>query len=321
VALALTIASAAAGPVNWAHQAAGAVQSNGAVTVRSLSGGAYSATTNPSGAVARINQNAATQPPTVLLKGRSKAYRANGASCVYPHITPSDDIDVYYEVDKTKKMDCWTDYPYAGTWRIQGTTAPCFVGMTKSYRATFCALGGAVQASLTDSTVIGRYVGTVGPQPGGVNDEDMIVDLADLPAPARWGCYGGVPAYTTGTYFDYGPLGGSGQWADASVAGSANTRKIREIMTTKSECTSTGESAAMLCYAKGPAWFLPAPQQLAVLASKRSALGGFSNAKYWTSAENGPNNSNGALGYDFATNATVALGKSSAAQVRCVRTF
>ena len=47
------------------------MQSNGAVTVKSLSGGSYSATGNPSGAVAKANQNAATQPPTVVIQATS----------------------------------------------------------------------------------------------------------------------------------------------------------------------------------------------------------------------------------------------------------
>jgi len=64
---------AAAGPVDWAHQN-GSVQSNGAVTVKSLSGGSYSATGNPSGAVAKANQNAATQPPTVIIQATAGGY-------------------------------------------------------------------------------------------------------------------------------------------------------------------------------------------------------------------------------------------------------
>lgn len=56
-----------AASASWAHQA-GSVSSNGAVTVRSLSGGTYSATQNPTGAVAKANQVAATQPPTVIIQ-------------------------------------------------------------------------------------------------------------------------------------------------------------------------------------------------------------------------------------------------------------
>jgi len=63
-------APAGAGPTGWAHQAAG-FQSNGAVTVKSLAGGSYSGTQNPSGAVAKSNQNAATQAPTVIIQATS----------------------------------------------------------------------------------------------------------------------------------------------------------------------------------------------------------------------------------------------------------
>lgn len=64
---------AAAGPVNWAHQA-GAVQSNGAVVVKSLNGGSYGGIGNPTGAVAKGNQNASTQPPTVIIQATGSQY-------------------------------------------------------------------------------------------------------------------------------------------------------------------------------------------------------------------------------------------------------
>ena len=62
-----------AGPTGWAHQAAG-FQSNGAVTVKSLAGGAYGGTQNPTGAVVKANQNAATQAPTVIIQATSSSY-------------------------------------------------------------------------------------------------------------------------------------------------------------------------------------------------------------------------------------------------------
>ena len=64
---------ATAGQVNWAHQA-GAMQSNGAVVVKSLSGASYAGTSNPAGAVAKANQNASTQPPTVIIQATSTSY-------------------------------------------------------------------------------------------------------------------------------------------------------------------------------------------------------------------------------------------------------
>jgi len=67
LAIAAAAPAALAGPPGWAHQAAG-FQSNGAVTVKSLAGGSYSGTQNPTGAVAKVNQTAATQAPTVIIQ-------------------------------------------------------------------------------------------------------------------------------------------------------------------------------------------------------------------------------------------------------------
>lgn len=58
--------------VSWTHQAA-AFQSNGAVTVKSLAGGSYGGPQNPTGAVAKSNQTAATQPPTILIQATGGA--------------------------------------------------------------------------------------------------------------------------------------------------------------------------------------------------------------------------------------------------------
>ena len=58
----------AAGTPQWTWEA-GKQTNNGSITVKSVSGGAtYSGTQNPTGAVARTNQNAFTQPPTVILQ-------------------------------------------------------------------------------------------------------------------------------------------------------------------------------------------------------------------------------------------------------------
>lgn len=73
LALALTKLAVAAQP-GWAHQASG-FQSNGQVMVKSLSGASYSATQNPMGAVAKANQNAATQPPTVIIQATAASTR------------------------------------------------------------------------------------------------------------------------------------------------------------------------------------------------------------------------------------------------------
>lgn len=59
--------------VSWAHQN-GSLQSNGSITVKSQSGGAYAGQVNPAGAVAKANQSAVTQPPTVIIQATSGAY-------------------------------------------------------------------------------------------------------------------------------------------------------------------------------------------------------------------------------------------------------
>jgi len=58
--------SMAAG-VDWAHQN-GSLQSNGSITVKTISGGSYVSTRNPSGANVKTNQNAATQPATIKME-------------------------------------------------------------------------------------------------------------------------------------------------------------------------------------------------------------------------------------------------------------
>ena len=65
--LAVVPLAGSAGPVSWAHQD-GSLSSNGAVTIKSLAGGSYSGTVNPMGAVAKANQSAVTQPPTVIVQ-------------------------------------------------------------------------------------------------------------------------------------------------------------------------------------------------------------------------------------------------------------
>ena len=61
----------------WTWEA-GKQTSNGQIIVKSLSGSTtYSATQNPTGAVAKTNQNAVTQPPTVIIQATG-----GGGACV-----------------------------------------------------------------------------------------------------------------------------------------------------------------------------------------------------------------------------------------------
>ena len=66
-AIALASADVAHAQAAWAHQN-GSLTPGGAVVLRSLSGGGYSGTQNPAGAVAKGAQAAATQPATVLVQ-------------------------------------------------------------------------------------------------------------------------------------------------------------------------------------------------------------------------------------------------------------
>jgi hypothetical protein len=63
----LAVPALSGAQVGWAHQAGG-FQSNGAVTVKSLAGGSYAGTQNPTGAIAKASQSAVTQPPTVIIQ-------------------------------------------------------------------------------------------------------------------------------------------------------------------------------------------------------------------------------------------------------------
>jgi hypothetical protein len=79
-ALAGTCQAFAAGP-SWAHQN-GSLNSNGAIVIKSLSGGSYNAVQNPTGAIAKTNQNAATQPPTVIVQATARPpVVVEGAAC------------------------------------------------------------------------------------------------------------------------------------------------------------------------------------------------------------------------------------------------
>ena len=62
----------------WTWEA-GKQTSNGQITVKSLSGSTtYSGTQNPTGAVVKTNQNAVTQPPTVIIQ----ATGGGGGTCL-----------------------------------------------------------------------------------------------------------------------------------------------------------------------------------------------------------------------------------------------
>jgi len=157
------VAPAGAGPTGWAHQAAG-FQSNGAVTVKSLSGGSHAGTQNPSGAVAKANQNAVTQAPTVIIQATSGGYPqalpllVSGTSSVPP---------------------CPTGY--SSVWTISSSTYPsCTVPATYNVAGTrfsfgFISGGGGYPVGwFTDNSPTSSN-GTLSTSPWGSTNQNMTV--------------------------------------------------------------------------------------------------------------------------------------------------
>ena len=114
--------AAVAGSTSWAHQA-GSLSSNGSVTVKSIAGGSYSATQNPSGAIAKANQVAATQPPTVIVQATaSLPIKAVGDACTASTSGSSPnqaaDEGTAITADRASLLTC-----QSGTWAKLGTGA------------------------------------------------------------------------------------------------------------------------------------------------------------------------------------------------------
>ena len=148
----LATAAAQAGNVNWAHQA-GTLQSNGSVTVKSLSGGSYAGTQNPTGAVAKSNQNAATQSPTVIIQATSSGIPFNYKD------------DCYIIMPPTGAGYTQETLPRLGAGKIDATTGKfigllTFFGPGSGYPS---ASANALLAALLGGSYSGSYnVGTCG---------------------------------------------------------------------------------------------------------------------------------------------------------------
>ncbi len=132
IALAALPPAAVAGSASWAHQA-GALQSNGAVTVKSLSGGSYAGTQNPTGAVAKANQNAATQPPTVIIQATSSGLPFN------------------------YKDDCYIFFPPTGAGYTEETSARLGIGKIDASNKFTGISGGHVYAK---TALLGASLGS-----------------------------------------------------------------------------------------------------------------------------------------------------------------
>lgn len=72
-----------AAPPQWTWEA-GKQSNNGAITLKSVNGATtYNGTQNPTGAVAKTNQNAVTQPPTVVIQSTGNS----GYAEIIPYIS------------------------------------------------------------------------------------------------------------------------------------------------------------------------------------------------------------------------------------------
>jgi hypothetical protein len=112
-------AHAQTGPA-WASTA-GKITNNGSVTVKSSSGAStYNAVKNPVGAVAKTNQSAVTQPPTVIIQataGGAAAPRQCQPKLVQSTVMPSCGAG-YTSVWQESGKGC----TQASTFNIDGTT-------------------------------------------------------------------------------------------------------------------------------------------------------------------------------------------------------
>jgi hypothetical protein len=77
--------------------------------------------------------------------------------------------------------------------------------------------------------------------------------------------------------------------------------------------------AARSCRALGSAWYLPAMQELALLYTNRTAIGGFSSSFYFTTTEYTGGNSGLVYGYYFSDGSNGYVYKNQPHYVRCVR--
>jgi hypothetical protein len=118
-----TISASSSGQAAWAHQN-GSLQSNGSISIKSLSGGSYAGTVNPAGAVAKVSQSAVTQPPTVIVQATaSLPIKTAGSTCVSnttgtaPNQTAGEGTAIL--ADRTNLLTC-----QSGLWTRSAQNSP-----------------------------------------------------------------------------------------------------------------------------------------------------------------------------------------------------
>ncbi len=109
----------AAGPPKWTWEA-GKQTSNGSITVKSLSGATtYSGIQNPTGAVAKTNQNAVTQPPTVIIQATGGG---GGACLAATRVTYSGNLGGLTGADAKCAAEFGTGWRLATIWDMASCT-------------------------------------------------------------------------------------------------------------------------------------------------------------------------------------------------------
>lgn len=115
------------------------------------------------------------------------------------------------------------------------------------------------------------------------------------------------------------------QWGcnNISIAGTSTTigTGLNNTLVIVSNCT-TSNTAANVCYnlvvGTYDDWFLPSKNELSKLYLNKSAIGGFTNASYWSSSQN---NSTTAHSLNFSSGVSNTSVKTSSLYVRAIRKF
>ena len=170
---ALTATGALADP-QWTWEA-GKQTSNGAITVKSISGGTtYSGTQNPTGAVAKTNQSAVTQPPTVIIQ-------ATGGGTFFNY-----------------GDNCYVFYPPTGMGWLNESSIR--VGMGKLDGSNHFTGVLAWSQGMGAATIIGQMTGVSAPGNGSSSYLSGIYIWCGADASCAWGyaTSGGYAFYTVG---------------------------------------------------------------------------------------------------------------------------
>lgn len=137
------------------------------------------------------------------------------------------------------------------------------------------------------------------------------------------GTSGGRRIYTTlADAGSYTWNNGSANWTDTGALDTANGKTNTDILVGLSDAGAP-YAAAGACRNLGAEWYLPAPDELSMIYSKRNvgALSGtFMSTMYWTSKQQSAGSTDRATRVRFQDGIVNTQLKSTPYQVRCVRT-